>query len=97
MRLTEVFGVPARWVRRSTGSALWRTAWCVGGIGAALPVEAYVGPGAGITALGALAAVILGILVMIGGLLAWPLRTFLRRRKLRKLEGQAGEGEDQGG
>lgn len=42
---------------------------------------AYVGPGAGITALGALWAVILAILFALGGLLAWPIRAMLRRGK----------------
>ena len=42
---------------------------------------AYVGPGAGITLLGALWAVIVAVVLMVGGLLAWPLRALLRRRK----------------
>jgi hypothetical protein len=42
---------------------------------------AYVGPGAGITLLGALWAVIVAVVLMVGGLLAWPFRAFLRRRK----------------
>ena len=42
---------------------------------------AYVGPGAGITLLGALLAVIVAVVFMVGGLLAWPFRAFLRRRK----------------
>ena len=42
---------------------------------------AYVGPGAGITMLGALWAVILGLVIAIGGFLVWPIRAFLRRRK----------------
>ena len=42
---------------------------------------AYVGPGAGVTLVGALWAVIVAIVLMGGGLLAWPLRVFLRRRK----------------
>jgi uncharacterized protein HemX len=40
-----------------------------------------VGPGAGITMLGALWAVIAAILLTIGGLLFWPIRTVLRRRR----------------
>lgn len=42
---------------------------------------AYVGPGAGITLIGALWAVIIAILLMVGGLVAWPLRALMRRRK----------------
>jgi len=47
-----------------------------------LDAYAYVGPGAGITMLGALWAVILAVVLAIGGVLLWPLRTLLR--KLRK-------------
>jgi len=42
---------------------------------------AYVGPGAGITLLGALWAVIVAVVLMVGGLLVWPFRALLRRRK----------------
>ena len=45
---------------------------------------AYVGPGAGITFLGALWAVITAIVLAIGGFLVWPIRTFIKRRKLNK-------------
>ena len=53
-----------------------------------LPVTiyAYVGPGAGISFIGALWAVIVAILLAIGGFLAWPIRTILRKRKLKKQE-----------
>jgi len=62
------------------------------GVGAALllgtlvassPCAAYVGPGPGISVLAALAAVVLGILLALGGLLAWPVRTYIRHRKKR--------------
>ena len=43
------------------------------------PADAYVGPGAGITMLGALFAVIMAILFAVGGLLYWPIRTMRRR------------------
>jgi len=50
-----------------------------------LEAYAYVGPGAGITMLGALWAVILAVLLAVGGVLLWPLRTLLRKlRKNRK-------------
>ena len=45
---------------------------------------AYVGPGAGITFLGALWAVITAIVLAIGGFLVWPIRAYIRRRKLNK-------------
>lgn len=47
---------------------------------------AYVGPGAGITMLGALWAVVLGFLIAVGGILLWPIRAFFRRRKKAKAE-----------
>ncbi len=49
-------------------------------------IFAYVGPGAGITFLGALWAVITAIVLAIGGFLVWPIRAFIRRRKIRKQE-----------
>jgi membrane protein implicated in regulation of membrane protease activity len=50
--------------------------------------EAYVGPGAGITAIGALWAVIATVFITLGGLLIWPIRSFLRRKK-RKSENES--------
>lgn len=49
-------------------------------------IFAYVGPGAGVSFLGALWAVITAIVLAIGGFLAWPIRSFLRRKKLKKEE-----------
>jgi hypothetical protein len=45
------------------------------------PALAYVGPGAGISMLGALGAVIVAILFALGGLIWWPIRMMRRRRK----------------
>lgn len=42
---------------------------------------AYVGPGAGITAIGALWALIATVVFTLGGLLIWPIRAFLKRKK----------------
>lgn len=49
-------------------------------------IHAYVGPGAGITFLGALGAVITAIVLALGGFLVWPIRAFIRRRKISKQE-----------
>jgi membrane protein implicated in regulation of membrane protease activity len=51
-----------------------------------LPVSAiaYVGPGAGIALFWALWAVIVAFVFMVGGLLVWPFRAFLRRWKKSK-------------
>lgn len=45
------------------------------------PAHAYIGPGAGVTMLGALWGVILAIIFAVGGLLIWPIRALLRHRK----------------
>jgi uncharacterized membrane protein len=45
------------------------------------PALAYVGPGVGISMLGALSAVIVAILLALGGLIWWPVRAMRRRRK----------------
>ena len=42
---------------------------------------AYVGPGAGITVLGALWGLIIGVVMAIGVILFWPIRMMLRKRK----------------
>ena len=47
------------------------------------PAMAYVGPGAGITILGALWSVILAIALAIGAVLFWPIRVLIRRRRNR--------------
>lgn len=57
---------------------------------AASPALAYVGPGAGLTLLGALWALILAIVMSVGFVLIWPFRRYLRRRR------QAGAAQDSG-
>jgi hypothetical protein len=46
------------------------------------PAAAYIGPGAGITMLGALWGVIVAVFLAIGAVLFWPIRLLLR--KMRK-------------
>jgi uncharacterized membrane protein len=55
---------------------------------------AYVGPGAGISMLGALGAVIVAILFALGGLIWWPVRT-MRRRRRQAANAAAAAGSDQ--
>ncbi len=50
----------------------------------ALPAQAYVGPGAGLTMIGAIVGILVAILASIGVLLAWPIRALLRKRKQAK-------------
>jgi hypothetical protein len=47
----------------------------------AVPAGAYVGPGAGLTMLGALWAVIAAVALVLVGIIIWPVRLYLRRRK----------------
>ena len=48
---------------------------------ASQPALAYIGPGAGITMLGALWGVLVAILLALAAVLFWPIRSLLRRRK----------------
>ena len=54
---------------------------------------AYIGPGAGISVLGSLLGILGTIVVAIGAIIFWPVRKFLKRKKLRK---QAELGESAG-
>jgi uncharacterized membrane protein len=45
---------------------------------------AYVGPGAGISLLGALWGLIVGVVMAISVILFWPVRIMLRKRKARR-------------
>jgi uncharacterized membrane protein YccC len=48
---------------------------------AAFPAFAYVGPGAGLTLLGALWGLILAVFMSVGFVILWPFRKLLRRHK----------------
>ena len=50
------------------------------------PALAYVGPGAGITMLGALWGVLVAILIALGAVFYLPIRTMLRRRRKRRAD-----------
>ena len=51
------------------------------------PAMAYIGPGAGITMLGALWGVLVAIVLAIGSVLFWPIRALMRRRRSRQHPG----------
>ena len=55
-------------------------------IAAAFPAWAYVGPGAGLTLLGALWGLILAVVMSVGFVILWPFRRLLRRRKREAAE-----------
>jgi hypothetical protein len=68
-------------------------AFLVAGLCAALPVQAYVGPGAGITLIGALIGLVSAILLALWAVLRWPIRKFLARRKAAQAGGNDGSGK----
>jgi hypothetical protein len=49
---------------------------------------AYVGPGAGLTLLGALWGVLLAVVLAITGVLLWPIRALLARRRHARTKAQ---------
>ena len=49
--------------------------------GVADPALAYVGPGVGLSLLGALWALLLAVLAALSFIVAWPVRRMLRRRR----------------
>ena len=51
---------------------------------------AYIGPGAGITMLGALWAVVVAIVVAIGVVISWPLRRYFKGRRAARKPAEAG-------
>lgn len=46
-----------------------------------LSVEAYIGPGAGLSAIGTAVAFVLALLLLIVGFVWYPVKRFLRRRR----------------
>ena len=55
------------------------------------PAIAYVGPGAGVSLLGAAAGLIVAILVAFGVIVLWPLRRFMKSRRKATPDAPAGE------
>ena len=50
------------------------------------PVMAYVGPGTGIAAIGALLAIIVGVIAALFGFLWYPAKRFLKQRQQPKVQ-----------
>ncbi len=63
--------IAATWPRLALGAAL-----CVALV---QPAEAYVGPGAGLGAIGAFIGLVATVLLTVGLLIVWPVRRLLRR------------------
>ncbi|WP_020399449.1 NfeD family protein [Kordiimonas gwangyangensis] len=53
-------------------------------LGITASAQAYVGPGAGLSLLGALWALLVAIFAAVGFILAWPMRKWLRKRKAQR-------------
>ena len=60
----------------------------------AMPAEAYVGPGAGITLIGALIGLVSAVFLALFAVLRWPIRRFLSRRKAAKESADAKSAEN---
>jgi hypothetical protein len=54
----------------------------------ATPVYAYIGPGSGISLLGGLWAVLVGVVLALAAILFWPIRYLIKRMRARKSAGQ---------
>jgi hypothetical protein len=54
------------------------------------PAAAYIGPGAGITMLGALWGVVVAVALALGAVLFWPIRLLLRKRRKNATPATAG-------
>ena len=52
--------------------------------GAALPAAAYIGPGAGLSLLGAFWGLLLAVVAALGFVILWPLRRFFRRERAQQ-------------
>jgi membrane protein implicated in regulation of membrane protease activity len=51
--------------------------------GVALPAAAYIGPGAGLSLLGAFWGLLLAVVAALGFVILWPLRRMFRRQRSR--------------
>lgn len=84
----RAYGVPAGTRRAKlaafgfTGSAM-RPAFALLLLLLSTTAQAYIGPGAGIGFLGSLWAWLVGLVVVLGAILIWPLRWLLRRMRGR--------------
>lgn len=63
------------------------------GLGAT-PAFAYVGPGAGLTAVGTMVAVILALLLAVIGFVWYPLKRAMRKRRAEQLAAEESQGTE---
>ncbi len=62
------------WSSMTSLTIAWSCFWCQ-------PVMAYIGPGAGLSAIGALLAVVVGIVVAVFGFVWYPMKRLTRKLK----------------
>ena len=55
-------------------------------VGVALPAAAYIGPGAGLSLLGAFWGLLLAVVAALGFVILWPLRRMFRRARAAEHE-----------
>jgi len=55
-------------------------------VGIALPAAAYIGPGAGLSLLGAFWGLLLAVVAALGFVILWPLRRMFRRARAPQSE-----------
>jgi uncharacterized iron-regulated membrane protein len=53
-------------------------------IGVTLPAAAYIGPGAGLSLLGAFWGLLVAVLAALGFVIMWPIRRLLRRNQAKQ-------------
>lgn len=76
---------------RSIALALVAT---LGVVGMAAPAAAYVGPGAGLSLVGAFWGLAVAVLAALGFIILWPLRRLFRRRRPQPASTEAGAGAE---
>ena len=59
----------------------------------AMPAQAYVGPGAGVTLIGALIGLVSAIGLALWAVIRWPFRRLMARRKAARTPGSDGVAE----
>jgi hypothetical protein len=59
-------------------------------LAAPLPAEAYIGPGAGISAIGTVVALLAAVALMVVGFVWYPIKRLRRKLRTAKDSGEAG-------
>jgi len=65
-------------------NALTRILVAISLLAAASMADAYIGPGSGISLLGGIWSVLVGVVLALAAILIWPIRLMLKRMRARK-------------